>query len=256
MKKNTYLNKKVGGQYLPLISLSPYKKYRKNKVNKPKFTFRTTENLVNKVIKNPKKWLDVGCANAEMIFYLAEIYKTTEFVGVDVFKKFIDLAKKNKKHSSNINFILGDCFKINKSKFKSDVVTCLGTFSIFPDPKLILNKLLDFVEPGGVLVADGRFNPHDVSAVIKFRDESNKISKNLWRCDFNIHSQAIIKKIILKRTDIKDIKFIYPVMDTKILKNKNSPHINAWTSPLKKGKYNIFNGLGLVNPSFLVIRKK
>ena len=43
-------------------------------------------------------------------------------------------------------------------------------------------------------------------------------NKELWRCDFNLHSEKWIKKILSNRNDISKIYFKYPIMDTKIQK--------------------------------------
>ena len=250
-------NKKQGGAYAPLPSISPYLKINKNRIRNTKFSFRKTKDLVNSVFKNPKKWLDIGSAHGEMIYFLANIYKNTQFIGIDITKDFINTAKKLNKKYNNAEFHTKNIFNINKKKFKSNVVTCLGTFQIFPYPEKLLDALLNLVDEGGLLVIDGRFNSHDVSAIIKYKDDSTKSSKNLWRCDFNLHSELWIKDIISKRSDVKKISFHYPVMDTKIPKRKNAPDINTWTVPRKNGGYDLVNGLNsLINPSFLVVKKK
>ena len=250
-------NKKQGGKYLPLPSISPYSKIDKKRLKNPKFTFRITERLVNSIFKKPKRWLDIGCAHGELIYYLMNIYKNTKFIGVDITKEFITNAKKLNKSSENIKFHLKNIFSINKNKFKSDVVTCLGTFSIFPYPEKFLNELIDLVDKGGILVVDGRFNTHDISAVIKYKDDSIKLSKNIWRCDFNLQSESWIKQMISKRSDIKSISFHHPAFDRKVPKKKNAPDINVWTVPRKKGGHDLVNGLKSdQNPSFFVIKKK
>ena len=107
------------------------------------------------------------------------------------------------------------------------------------------------------MIVDGRFNSSKVSANIRFKDDSKKISKDVWRCDFNLHSESWIKEMILNRSDIKNIDFKYPIMDTKIPKVKKAPDINVWTLPRKNGGYDIVNGLKMsINPSFLIIEKK
>lgn len=257
MKKNIKIFNKNGNDfYAPFPKLSPYSYINKKRIKNPKFTFRKTAQYVKKIIKNPKKWLDVGSANGEFVYYLAKKLKNTEFIGTDITSEFVKIAKKLNKDNKNTKFICENIFKVKK-KIKYDVVTCLGTFPIFTNPKIILNNLINLVAKKGVLIIDGRFNKHKISAKIVYNDHSVNLSKNIWRCDFNLHSEEIIKKIILSRSDIKSFEFKYPIMDTKISKKQNMPDINVWTLPRKKGGYDIVNGLNIfINPSFLIIEKK
>lgn len=149
---------------------------------------------------------------------------------------------------------------INKNlhkKYTADVVTSIGTLPIFPDPTKFINLLLDLVKKKGIMIIDGRINSYDVSAIIKYRDESKKISQNLWRCDFNLHSEKWIRKILSKRSDIDKIYFRYPTIDTKIPRVKSAPHINNWTISIKKRGYEITSGLKILNNTgYLIVKKK
>ena len=255
--KIKYFNKSKRGEYTEIPFLSPYSKISKKRISNTKFTYRKTNQYVLDVLKNPRKWLDIGCANGEFIYYLADLWRETKFTGIDIVNEYIKVARKLNKRYDNAKFHCKNVFDVSNDIHKSEVVTCLGTFHIFPQPEDLLNTLLDLVDKGGLLVINGRFNPYDVSAIIKFKDDSNKITKNVWRCDFNLHSESWIKEMLSKRSDIDNFDFFYPVMDTKIPKKKNAPHINMWTVPRKNGGYDIENGLRVFcNPAFLVIKKK
>ena len=206
-KKIKLLNKSVSGAYAVIPSLSPYSKINKKRISNTKFTYRKTNQYVNDVFKNPKKWLDVGCANGEFIYYLADLWSETKFTGIDITKEYINVARKLNKRHDNAKFYCKNIFDISNKIHKSEVVTCLGTFHIFPQPEDFLNALLDLVDNNGLLVINGRFNPYDVSAIIKFKDDSTKISKDLWRCDFNLHSESWIKDMLSKRSDIDNFDF-------------------------------------------------
>ncbi len=257
MKKHKFYNKSKGTGYAPFERLSPYSKISSKRLKNVKFSFKKANEYVKKYSKKPKSWLDVATANGEFIHFLSKQWKKTNFVGLDVTKEFLDCAKKINEKSKNVSFFHGDVLKIETKKFKSDVVTCLGTLPIFPNPTKFLNKLLNLVKKNGTLVVDGRINIYDVSAKIIYNDESKKYSENVWRCDFNLHSEKMIKKILKKRNDIKKIYFKYPIFDTKIPRVKNAPHINNWTMPLTTGGYEITNGLKvLMNTGYLIVKKK
>lgn len=255
MKSGYIFNKNQS--YTSLPKTSPYSKINKARLKNPKFVFRKANLYIRKEFKKPSSWIDIGTGNGEFIFYLANKWKNVNFLGIDATNKFIKVAKKLNKDFENTSFICEDIFKITSNKYKSDIVTCLGTFTIFPNPKLILNKMLNMVNKGGILLIDGRFNPYEISAQIKFKDDKKINNKELWRCDFNLHSEKWIRKILSNRNDVSKIYFKYPIMDNKILKKKNVSDINVWTMPLKSGGYQITNGLKIIiSPSFLIIKKK
>ena len=257
MKRKIKIFNKINGLgYAPMAKISPYSKISNKRLRKVKFSFRKTDEYVKKFSTKVNTWLDVGTANGEFIHYLSKEWKKTNFIGLDVTKDFIEVAKKINKNSRNVKFHCLDIFKANQKKYISDVVTCLGTLAIFPDPRKFLNKLLNLVNKKGTLIVDGRINYYDISAQIKYMDDSKKISSNLWRCDYNLHSEKMIRKILSKRSDIKKIYFKYPSIDTKIPRVKNAPHINNWTIDLKKG-YEITNGLRILhNTGYLIVVKK
>jgi len=257
MKKIKFYNKSESIGYAPIPQLSPYAKISTKRLKKTKFYFRQANKYINHFIKKPQTWLDVGTANGEFLYYLAKKWKKTEFKGLDITYEFLKVARIINKNYKNVSFHCSDVLRLNEKKFSADVVTCLGTLPIFPNPKKILNKLLNLVNKRGILLVDGRFNTYDISAQIKYKDDSKKISENLWRCDYNLHSEKWIKKILSFRSDINKIYFKYPVMDAKIPRKKNAPDINNWTVPLKNGGFEITNGMKIsINPSYLIIKKK
>ena len=64
--------------------------------------------------------------------------------------------------------ILSPSLQLNPTK----VVSCTGTFQIFPDPTEFLGAFLDITGPGGLLLIDGCFNKYDISMTVSYLDES------------------------------------------------------------------------------------
>jgi len=255
--KTKFYNLTNNTGYAPLTKLSPYSKISYKRLKNTKFVFRKANEYVKFFLKKPQTWLDVGTANGEFIHFLSQQSAKTKFIGLDIEDDFLNVARSINKNRENVIFFKDDILHLKQKNLNSDVVTCLGTIQIFPDPTKFLNKVLDLVNKKGICVVEGNFNVFDVSAQILFKDDTKKIAEGIWRCDFNLHSEKWIRKILSKRSDIKKIYFKRPVMDTKIPKKKDKPNINDWTIPLKNNGYKITNGLKMdVSPSFLIIKKK
>jgi len=67
-------------KYLTSYKHSPYSKISKKRIKKTKFIYRFTKKLIlnNKKKKDIKNICDLGCANGEFIFYLANCEKIYE----------------------------------------------------------------------------------------------------------------------------------------------------------------------------------
>ena len=254
-------NKSEHGSYYPLPEVSPYSKISDYRIKNTKFVFKKCNEYINSHFNNIKKEvdtiIDIGCGNGELIYYLSTIWKKQKLTGIDITPDFIDVANKLNKDIPNTNFETADIFDLNPEDYKSDAVCCASVLQIFPDPEDILNKLIDIVDDQGILVISSRFNPHDVSLIIQFREESVEIAKDVWRCDFNLPSEKWIKQIISKRDDVKNLRFEYPVMTDQIPKKDHEPITHKWTVPNPNGGYDIVNGMQSVfNPAFLILEKK
>ena len=255
--KPQFYNKSDHGGYAPMPELSPYSKISADRIKTPKFIYRKSYEFILGARKDPviSNWLDVGCANGEFLYFLSSENPNIEFLGVDITPEFIAVAKELNVNQQNVEFQIQDIFD-TPPEVQYEVVSCLGTFQIFPNPERLLNTLVDRVAPNGQLIISARFNPHDVSAVITYKDDSTEAGRNIWRCDFNIHSEYWISEMLSKRSDIKNFYFQYPIMDTQIPKKDNAPHINMWTIDRPDQGFDITNGMKAnFNPSFLVIEK-
>lgn len=240
--------------------VSPYGHLNKERLENPKFSFRTSLILVQKTIStNIKTWLDIGCANGEFLDFLSRsLDPSCGITGIEITPEFYEIAESHFRGADNVSVILGNFLELTRDEdFSSaDVVSCLGTLPIFAEPEVLLNKLMDAVNPGGILVVDGRFNRHDISVVLNYRDESSHPA-DLWRCDFNIHSEKMIHQILGNRSDVKSVDFHYPEIDVDIPKIDGSPHRRVWTETGDREKKHIRNGmLQILDPAFLVVKKR
>lgn len=239
-------------KYLTEYKYSPYASINSYRIKNPKFIFKVTKKLILnlKKKKDVSKICDLGCANGELIFFLKNFFKETEFYGYDMHAKFIHHAKKLFLGEKNI-FLFKKNFFLVKSKF--NVVTCLGTATTFSDIKELLSKIISLLSKNGIAIIDGIFNKYDCDVVIKFKDNSKK-ELNFWNRSINIHSQKTIRSYLQRFKNV-NFEFKEYFIDTSIKKKVNKPHSHWWTELDKNNNFYLTNGLMLKkNPSFLIIK--
>ena len=246
------------GSYSSIPELSPYYDIHKKRIQNPKFSFR----FMLKIARNWKKekniisWRDVASANGEFLYFLCQKLAGCQFYGLDIEENFIKVSRTLLKDWENVKLSHDDILNQKENYEQTEIVSCAGTLHVFPKPDDFLNNLVDMVKPGGLLIVDGCINPFDISMIVQYLDESKEETSDLWRCDFNLHSEKMIKRILLKRNDIKSINFEYPIMDEPIPKIDGAPDINMWTESITDGEFNIVNGMGRkFNPCFLIVEK-
>lgn len=82
------------------------------------------------VLKPAMKILDVGCGTAHIIQELAANRKTSEYIGLDVSKAMLGLAKENCRVSHNIGLVMGDGLILPfRDKAFDVVITKLAEYS-------------------------------------------------------------------------------------------------------------------------------
>jgi trans-aconitate methyltransferase len=195
--------------------------------------------------------LDLGCANGEFLYFLADKFPKAALHGLDITQEFLSIATKLLKEKRPIKLSLGNMFS---HKDNYDVVFCMGTAPIFPDPEKFITTLISMLRAGGVCIVDGLFNKHDCDVRLEFKD-SSKSEDILWRTDFNIHSVKTISKIIEKFPGM-EVEFHHPTFDAEIEKLESEPHVSVWTFKDQEGNNVITSGLRQVlNPSFFILRK-
>ena len=108
---------------------------------------------------------------------------------------------------------------------KWDIVFMHGSLQTQKDFEPWINKLLKIVNKNGYIFITSYFNPYDVDMKIEFCDNSNDITKGIWRSDYNFHSQFSVSKFLKK---CKSFKFFKIPMNVEIKRSKKM-HINSWT---------------------------
>lgn len=107
--------------------------------------------FIKKHIKENDKILDFGCGNGRLIELIKE--KKVNYLGVDVCRKFIKIARK-KYPRHKFKLIKLDS-QLNFKQKKFDSIFCIGVFHHFPKGKprkITLQRLKKVLKPNGLLV--------------------------------------------------------------------------------------------------------
>lgn len=187
--------------------------------------FKEIKKILLKKYQNKKiSLIDVACASGDFLYYLKKI-KNFELSGIDYSKELLNNAK-NK--NTNIEFKKIDIKKNNNFKKKFDVVTCLGTMSVFDDWEIPIKNLFKLCKKNGLIILYDPINIYHIDTILRFKKEGK------WFSGFNLFSkETIVRKFkhINKKCKIKFTKFDLKT-NLKMKKNK----MNAWTTKIDNRK--------------------
>jgi len=233
-----------------ILSLSPYTSTKRYEKPKQVFIFALQE--IERFFRSKKTLtlVDIGCANGEYLYYVKKNHPQWQLFGYDFMPEFIQTAKQY----PGLQGVYLETMNFFNLKKKFDIVCCFGTFPIFPDIKKPLKKLLNLCKNDGLLVVDGLFNKFDIDVVNSYRDNSRPESKNIWRVDFNQHSQKTVSDFL--RGKVREVEFKKIPFNVDIPYGPQNPHANVFTIKDAKGKRLLTNGMNLLlNPTLLLIHK-
>lgn len=103
--------------------------------------------LIDHIKSEPETLLDVGCGNGHTIELFSRHWKNTEYAGIDLSIKAIELASKRVPEAMFINCFLDDILYTQKF----DVVLCLGVAEHFEDLQEGLQALRKTVKKDGIV---------------------------------------------------------------------------------------------------------
>lgn len=172
--------------YRPVTKTSPY--LQVNAVAAGKIAFEFTRRLIDAhVSKTHLTLLDVGCASGGFLHHAERWFPQAQLHGVDITDEFISFAQASSLFRESTSFEVADVLEWCPGK-TWDVVTCLGTASIFPDVSVLLSKLSEFVNPtGGLLIVQVHLLSIDADVQIRFRHWPE--TGEDWRSGFNFSSR-------------------------------------------------------------------
>lgn len=192
---------------------------------------------------------DVGCANGELLYFLKQTFPSWKLSGFDHTDAFVDAGRA----SGLLDDVVLTCADLFQIDGRFDVVTSTCMLSLFKEVQEPLDKLFDLLNPGGLLVASGLFNPFDIEVRVEFCDNTRPDTEGQWRSDFNRHAQASVRRHFDARAE--SIEFVPVHYAVNVPHRPDAPE-RVWTTELAGGETWLVNGLHqIANQTLLVLKK-
>ena len=209
-------------------------------------------NLIKKKFKPDvkKNFLDVGCANGNLIFNLRKFYQGLNFTGIDVHSTSILLAKKKFKFSKNAFFYQTNILKFNPKK-KFDIIVAAGLISFFEKFEIPCKQLFRLLkkEAKSKIFIFGRFNSSNIDTQIKFRNNDHD---NQWRSGFNSYSIKTVSNFFKKN----DFKVYSKKFNLPINLKKRKDLTRTYTEITKNNKKIILNRANIIAEFYYLVAER
>jgi SAM-dependent methyltransferase len=237
------------GEYA-LNEITPYSQPN----SEVKETFKFTGELALEFFKQqPETSLDVGCANGALTQHLVGLFPKTLFTGIDTTPQFIEVA--NNLRLKNSKFIAQDLEKYSQGSIeKFDLVTCIGTLSMFENPSATVKQLIGLTKfKGGLLIIETNFNYSDFDVRIEYRKSTKDIANEY---SYGLDSMSV--GLVSSELDALGVKYHFRRMPFyKEIPRVPESLIPRWYTinhPINEGEKLLINDLGMyMQHSFLVI---
>lgn len=158
----------------------------------------------------PKNILEIGCGNGWLSNYLANI-QHTEVWGIDVNEPELEQAARVFGKNGNIHFCLCDIFDAPFDNQQFNYIILASSIQYFPDIKLLINKLLPLLNPGGEIhIIDTPFyeQAEIENASLRSKQYYSKLKADEMSEKYFHHSLNSLLKTF-------DVKIIFPALTLK-----------------------------------------
>lgn len=173
-----------------------------NQSHDGKFVKCMYDDILERVYKlNPKKVLDLGCGNGNILKVLSE--KTSaDLYGLDLSEQMIMEAEK--RLNADVNLTVGDAESLPYADDQFDLVICNASFHHYTKPKTVLNEVKRILKKDGTLILGDPTAPFEW--YIKFLNHFLKYSDS---GDYKIYSQKDITELLTSSGfHVEDFKMI------------------------------------------------
>ncbi|MDA9152865.1 class I SAM-dependent methyltransferase [Candidatus Pelagibacter sp.] len=218
--------------------------YKKYSLNQYKKTYDSTTELIKFIAKyinlDKKNIIDLACGGGANTIFLAKKFRKSNFLGADLSKDLIKIAKKKLKEFPEINncdFTIKNWINIHREKDKFDGIISFQSLSYasYPYEKLLKNlKKKNF----NFLAFSSLFYNGKCEYNI-YIDDFSKMAKKGTSL-YTVISTYKIKKI-LKKNGYRNFKYIPFKINIDLKKPKHSG-MQSYTLKLKNNKRIIFSG--------------
>lgn len=125
--------------------------YHKNQWDHPKFSTIAFEKFISRHLATSKNVIDLGAGSGAPTAFLAEKYKSVNFLALDYSKELVELGKTYiiERNLKNLDFDQGDIFELNSfSKF--DGCTSMQTLSWLTSYQSALESIFSSINPNWI----------------------------------------------------------------------------------------------------------
>ena len=224
--------------------------YHSKQWENPKQSTKAFAKFISPKVKAGKTILDCGCGTGAALYYIAKIFRDTQFIGLDNSSHLISVAndRKNELNITNVKFLKQDFFRLKKRK-QIDGVISLQTISWVKELDQPLIQIYKKISPNWICLS-GLFYDGDISftTLVNEHSKERKVYYNTYSLKELSRISAVYGYQIAKakRFDI----------DIDIPEPKNKDQMATYTKRLANGSKKIqISGSLLLNWYFVMIEK-
>jgi SAM-dependent methyltransferase len=215
----------------------------------PKYMFvRMAEIIFQSMPKEDvRSLLDVGAASGAFLRYMKDCCPAWTLTGIDFDPKLIENARRL---SSDVNYLVGDANRMEELTSSSfDVVTMIGTHSIFDDFRTSFAECIRVTKTDGKVVVTGLFNPYPVDALVYWR-YGGKFD-DAWHPGYNLFSKTSVAVFLESLPRVRG--FAFEPFNFPLDLDPREDVIRSWTGKDLDGERYLRNGIMPLNFETLVI---
>jgi SAM-dependent methyltransferase len=193
---------------------------------------------------------DVGCATGAFPNYLQKRFPNSKIVGIDYDQSLLSRAKND---FPLLEFNHGNVLDIKSVTQKYDMITMLGVLCIFDDYKSVIDNVLSWLSPNGILILHNMVSEFDIDVFIKYKNSSPDLDKNNLENGWNIISEKSLSLV----ADSNNAKIISSKpFHLKVELDKQADVMRSWTEKNLNGGKDIYNALHVRQPQRIITIKK
>ena len=168
--------------------------------------------------KGNRKILEIGCAGGTQLVYFNKEFGYEPY-GVDYSEEGCRIARENLKlHDISGQIICEDVFDASFEQ-EFDIVYSMGLIEHFFDPDKIIDKHIELLKPGGILIITiPNFKGSLYYGLIKIRGEETELARTH---NLSIMEISKLKKIVRDKVDILKLDYFGPINLCSVLHPNN-----------------------------------
>ena len=189
-------------------------RYVENKYRK--YITLVKENLISKFLKGGSI-LELGIGTGRFAIPLSAKYR---YIGIDISKGMLSVAKKKLENNKNVNLILMDAEKLGFKNESFDNIICVHTFKFFPDPIRVLGECYRVLRGEGrvIIITESR---ERLLQPLTFKNGrvKKREGKHFWKL-YNLHELKSLITAIGFKIIYSQSLFLFPITVYKLMPGK------------------------------------